>query len=147
LAWEKLKETEKAYLAGLLDGEGTICVSKHKSSIIRPTIAIYNTHFETMEWVAKCFEHENQKRSIDKRRDDRHTKNNYHIYFRSFPEIRRIIELLLPYLKIKKEQAELMLEFIDYVKNRESYHYTEENKNKLLEFKTKFNILNKGVKK
>lgn len=40
----------RAYMAGLLDGEGTIYIERAKKRVVH--VAIYNTHEPTMQWLA-----------------------------------------------------------------------------------------------
>lgn len=45
-------ETEKSYLAGIIDGEGSIMLTRfHKSEYHSPCISIASTDLELLEWV------------------------------------------------------------------------------------------------
>ena len=110
-SWE-LTEAEKGYLAGFLDGEGSIVISKG-GQFVRPAICFYNSHLETMDWIADKLGQIRYTRSSDPRRDKRHTKTNYAIMVRTASDIITLLKLLLPYLRIKKNQARLMLRFMD----------------------------------
>lgn len=45
-------ETEKAYIAGIIDGEGSIMLIKfHKNQYPSPCISISSTNVELLEWI------------------------------------------------------------------------------------------------
>ena len=47
-----MKETEKAYLAGIIDGEGSIMLTKlHKNQYHSPCVSIASTDLELLHWV------------------------------------------------------------------------------------------------
>jgi len=45
-------ETEKAYIAGIIDGEGSIMLIKfHKNQYPSPCVSISSTDVELLEWI------------------------------------------------------------------------------------------------
>lgn len=45
-------ETEKAYLAGIIDGEGSITLTRfHKNQYHSPCVSIASTDLELLEWI------------------------------------------------------------------------------------------------
>lgn len=47
-----MNETEKAYLAGIIDGEGSIMLTKlHKNQYHSPCVSIASTDLELLEWI------------------------------------------------------------------------------------------------
>lgn len=45
-------ETEKAYIAGIIDGEGSIMLTKfHKNQYPSPCVSISSTDMELLEWI------------------------------------------------------------------------------------------------
>ena len=49
-----MKAVEKAYLAGIVDGEGTVTLAKHhKNETPVPSVAIANNNLEMLLWVRK----------------------------------------------------------------------------------------------
>lgn len=108
-----MNETDKAYIAGLFDGEGCISIreNKGKKGYVNPVIVmdciISMTDFETVEWVHKV----SGLGSLYIR--DR-TKENYKDQLRwaaSSNQAAEFLKLILPYLHNKKEQAEIAIEF------------------------------------
>ena len=109
-----LTEPQKAYIAGLLDGEGTITLVKHGSKIY-PEVSITNTKKEVIEWLRSVTQVgvitiENKSRS------KRNWNTCYKFRVLSLPEASAILKAVLPYLIIKKKQAELVLKFIEELK-------------------------------
>src|SRR3990167_4700333 len=102
---------ELAYIAGLFDGEGTIFIEGKKSyakGAISKThylqLSIANTHKETIDWVKSflCF---GQIIKIEQGNKPLYNWRGYGV------EAIVFLKLLLPYLKIKREQALLAIEF------------------------------------
>ena len=99
------------YFAGIVDGEGSIGIAKCKKSIkqnrkgyaYRAFFHITNTHLPMLEYLSKHF---GGKISY---LDERAMCYNYTF---SANKIRDILPKLIPYLLIKKKQAEIVLEFL-----------------------------------
>lgn len=109
-----LTDTQMAYLAGLVDGEGHIGMSmakrksgKHKGShfvYVRMTIAV--THLglydiQSSYGFGKIYSHKPTNR--------RH-KTRYDWCIRS-NEMKQVLPKILPFLKIRNQQAELLLRY------------------------------------
>lgn len=89
------------YLAGLLDGEGSIRFVKG-----RPFVAIYNTHKGVIDWVINtvggCIG------GIDKRG----RVPAYQWKITSAADVYTLCKMLLPILKIKKEDCKVAIDFL-----------------------------------
>ena len=117
----KLSITERAYIAGIIDGEGTIGLTKHKERRTlrgwnyEPYIMVSNTSKSIMEYLkevtgigyywSKTYKNMN-----------RGWKVPFAWQTGARREIISLLEQILPYLVIKKRHAVLLLE---YVKMRE----------------------------
>jgi len=100
-------ETDWAYLGGLIDGEGCICISKPRSSysIHQLSVRVSNTDARLMIWLKDNF---NGSITTQHRKNKKH-KDAYE--WRVFAkDSEYILENILPYLVIKKEQALLALD-------------------------------------
>ena len=105
-------ETDKAYLAGIIDGEGYIGIGMNKGTdnrqpqyVLRISIAQSNQPFLVClrdKWGGLG--------SICVNRSPRQAKVGYRWHI-SANQAASILEDILPYLVIKKPQAELALEF------------------------------------
>lgn len=110
-----LSETEKAYLAGYLDGDGTITIgfSKNKKSKrgINPSkdVSLITKHKDFAQKLqqmiggsVKSFIYE----------DSREKKLGYRVAFTNQASALAFLKAIIPYLILKKRQAELMAQYL-----------------------------------
>ena len=108
----KLSKEERAYIAGFLDGDGSIHVRLKPNSTYRyrfqvtPAIVFYQSEKESshLEWLHKMI-----GRGYLRKRNDGITE----YILGDVDSIRELIKKLLPYLKLKQKQARLMLEILE----------------------------------
>jgi hypothetical protein len=99
---------DKAYIAGFLDGDGSIMLQiKKRSDTIKgyrfmATICFYQDtrHEDTLFWIQKCL-----RNGYISRRNDAMTE----LRINGFSKVEDILEDLRPYIRFKKVQAEAML--------------------------------------
>lgn len=108
-----LTSEQAAYIAGLVDGEGTIGFNrvpsphgKHRLTWVG-RVSIINTHLETLEWVQSVVGFG----SIQSRKSSAKWKMCYQVSWVS-RQSRALLPILLPYLRIKRKQAELVLAYL-----------------------------------
>lgn len=110
---------DKAYIAGLLDGEGSIGFQRSKDMFgnyhIYPRIWVYNTHKPVMLYFQKLYKGKLALQSASKSKPM--SKELWRLGF-NLKEMTRLLNDVKPYLKIKKIQAELCLEFINKERNK-----------------------------
>ena len=137
----KLTPEEIGYFAGLIDGEGSICVtvqSKKDGLMSTPKISVANTNPLINEWVSntKIFQVHSH---VDARFPN---SKEIHAYsttgFKTLP----LLELLIPHLKGKKENAILLASFI---RQRNSHEKTKHFTKKELDLLRKIILLNKAL--
>lgn len=118
-----------AYLAGLIDGEGTITIYKHRQHQrptfqFRPRIVVTNTSMPLMQSLIRDY---GGSIILNYRREG---KNKPCFLWRVFSQadIERVITGVRPYLIIKAAHADLMMRFIDLRKSvgRAAYGKVEE---------------------
>jgi hypothetical protein len=100
---------DRAYLAGIIDGEGCItAVILSRRSEVQPVVSITNTDLRLMEWVSSRWpgwlEPMGRRTSIGRR-------ECYRFITRSADLVTMLTDVL-PYLILKREQADLVLELI-----------------------------------
>jgi hypothetical protein len=120
-------DTEAAYIAGFIDGEGSITIHKHNESKYRstaaysPSVYITNTQLYVLEWIKSTFhtgvirEHNQTKNGIVKT-----TKQCYRIFFEG-DKCLYVLETVYPYLKIKLRHAIIVISYIKEYKGTPSY--------------------------
>lgn len=111
-----------AYLAGLIDGEGTFGIVKHKENTTRgfyfcPYISISNTNKNALLFIKEELGSIGNLHKTSTRKQDRgNIKPSYKFDICKRQHIIEIIPKTLPYLIIKKDNALILLEFC---RNRE----------------------------
>ncbi|MBI5299698.1 MAG: LAGLIDADG family homing endonuclease [Deltaproteobacteria bacterium] len=97
---------EKAYIAGIVDGEGTVTLSrKHKNETPSPRVSISNCNLNLLRWIQKKV-----GRGIiqKKRRVKKHHSNAYKLRILSNSAIWFLNEIK-NFLRLKKPQAMLII--------------------------------------
>lgn len=111
-----------AYLAGLIDGEGSIII-KHKNhrqySIL---LTIYNSHEPVLQWVTSHFGcgfvcTQRNQRDRDQVPVYAWTSASFRAY--------HVLRATLPYLIIKKAQAEIVIEFQEALTSKQRHRWNQ----------------------
>lgn len=113
----ELSTEEWAYIAGIIDGEGTISVirvAKRNHYALRPQVQITNTHEPLFRWLVDKLGIGIVKRNRDDTRDwfKQTPKTSYVM---TVPGYRcySILQYIEPFLIIKKEHAQIVMQFIE----------------------------------
>src|ERR1700723_917564 len=105
-----MTDIEAAYIAGIMDGEGSFLIERfatERSPIgfqFRSSVQLTMCEFETMDWIATLTERHIQRKRLPSGR------TAYCIVWRNAFAV-RFIQQILPFLKGKKEQAEILLHY------------------------------------
>ena len=112
------KQSNAAYLAGFMDGEGSFSITKHWARTKQVSgnvttnwrhavqVVISNTNREVLEWIV-----ENYGGSIHTRKMYMTAKQGYSWRPSTYKEGEIFILSILPYLRIKKKQAMVALSY------------------------------------
>jgi hypothetical protein len=110
-----LTKTALAYIAGIIDGEGSIFITNHTGRSTRLFVAVSNTKFELLDYLRNCFGGSivtskrasglNQKQCWQWQAKDRIAE--------------RALKSVFPFLRLKKEQAELALKFRSLINSKQ----------------------------
>ncbi len=139
-------ETELAYLAGILDGEGCLCIH-HRTNRGRlshaANISVVNTNARLIRWIQKRFGGGTRLREWNNGK----YKDSWTWSLCGGAEITAVLTAILPYLVIKQEQAELILEFCTTHKSRGGVpKLTDEVIQRRAQMKARLSVLNrKGI--
>ncbi len=132
-----LEEVEKAYLAGIVDGEGTVTLMKHhKNETPTPSVAVANNNLKLLEWIKSIV----GGVIVSKKKYKPHHKNSYAWSVRQDRAI-RFLDEIKKYLIIKKPQADLITQEYKSVTHRAG-KYTPEMLDKKMRLVAKIRELN-----
>lgn len=125
-----MKKEDLSYIAGFIDGEGCISsiFTKYKGTkYARIIIRVGNTDRSVLDFIRNFFQPYvggvakvcecNIKTSGRKKR----ARKRYFLYTQTDKKAYLIIKKLYPYLKIKKKQAELCINFFEDLKRFKGY--------------------------
>jgi len=134
---EPLEEVEKAYLAGIVDGEGTVTLMKHhKNETPAPHVSVANNNLYLLKWIKSIV----GGNICRKKKRLPHHKDSYAWNVRQDRALCFLNEIK-QYLKIKKQQAELISSTYKKVTNRAG-RYTPEMMERKMKLVAKIRVLN-----
>lgn len=107
--WVNLTELELAYLAGLLDGEGCFSFSDNGANCIRPLVQLIMTDEEIVNWVGSVWGA--KVTQFARHRALPHHKPQFRVQVTGEKAV-EFCKSIYPYLKVKKKQAELHIEWM-----------------------------------
>ena len=113
-----LAETEKAWMAGFVDGEGCLTITKQiRKDRISPTyrvlVEVFNTDPQILEIFPKQYGGKIQIYR-ERRRNRCGVKwKDSNCWYCPISSVRQFLLDILPYLKLKRKHAGLLLQFID----------------------------------
>jgi hypothetical protein len=120
----ELTITDLAYAAGIIDGEGTIGIYGHRKNASKYkysdlVVQVANTKVELIQWLQ--FKFGGKFCFFQPHRLRQSSFYNWRLYNKKAVEF---IKLILPYLKIKRANAELAIEYQSR-KGRKGQHLTD----------------------
>ena len=103
-----------AYLAGIVDGEGSIYITKSKNKQFTAGLKVAMNDKPALTLFQSVFGGKISKgtRKIDKRNNKLYAPA-WVLQYRSLNDIKSIITKLTPFLQVKRKQAEIVLDFIE----------------------------------
>ena len=104
---KQLSETEKAYIAGFIDADGTIIISNSKK-IFTPRIVMGNCNKLVLETIQSMI---GVGKIYTKKMNTKEWRTLYHYSIGTHVNLIKLIPQLIPYLILKRKRAELVLEF------------------------------------
>jgi hypothetical protein len=110
---------QMAYLAGIIDGEGSIYIGnfssnpKTGSKYYQTNIEVTNSDKPLMDWIVETFGGRLHKYTA--KQTPKNSRRSYWRWIATGERVTHLTQILLPYLITKKPQAEIM------IKMRETY--------------------------
>lgn len=111
-----MEETAKAYIAGFIDGEGFVDIHRQstektmksrniKSPSFQPIVQISNSNRDVLEWIKSLYGGNLYARA------KKAGHKQIYSYVVTARKAEHLLKEVLPFLIVKKEQAQLVLEF------------------------------------
>ena len=117
-----LSETELAYIAGIIDGEGTISIAKQREGKgYQARVTVGMTFFDIPLWIHAVF-----GGSVYIRKFKTNKQKDACIVTLTGSSARRILTELYPYLILKKPQADVAFKFWEISDRKGSYMNPED---------------------
>lgn len=104
-----MKRVDLSYAAGIFDGEGCICLRKVKKHTITLDVTVVNTNEWLLQWLKFAFGGKVYSMDYDARKS-KNWKPCWKWTLTSNKAL-EFLEMLCPYLRLKKPQAELAITF------------------------------------
>ena len=104
LRFDDIPEKDLAYFAGLFDGEGNITASIDEHGAVRVEVSVVNTDALLLECL-RFFTHYRFRENMGLHRET----PTHVLYTHNFKDTYSLLRAILPYLKLKKTRAELMI--------------------------------------
>ena len=101
-----MNDVELAYLAGIVDGEGTVTMSRSGTRTYRPAVNVDSTDRELIEWIhERC-----GGMIIEKKTYKSHHRQSYIWRLRNFAAV-EMLAAILPFMVIerKRKRAEIIV--------------------------------------
>ncbi len=121
----KIEDTELAWLGGFIDGEGSLCMMRTNCGKFKtngdmvggfaPRLTIANTDFKTLGYICEIVDKVGLPYHIDDNTDrpsrKEFNKPSWHFSVQGLKRMTRWLAVIFPYLRTKRPQAELLLEY------------------------------------
>jgi len=99
-------DIQLAYLAGLIDGEGSVVLFLTKKQTLQLRVTVYNTNETLIDWLRITFG--GCKYKVGRRQKENHAQE--YQWFISCGDAHAILAAVLPYLIIKQARARIAIE-------------------------------------
>lgn len=112
--FHKISENNLSYIAGFFDGEGSFGFHSYGARTKAPFLAIVNAHKEVLLWIQSMLGGKIYKR---KKQKSNHSIT-YCLNWGKNRQILSVVEVLHPYLKVKKKRSKLIMLYLKSRLNR-----------------------------
>ena len=131
----KTKRNEQiAYLAGIIDGEGSIGLYRRSVKSFRPSLKVEMNDLGAIEYIQNNFGGRVYQSDQESR-----TNKSYVLRFDTLKDIKHILTICKDKLKIKKPQAEAVLQYLEVkdsdMENKHLHYFNLEKRCKALKKK------------
>lgn len=101
-----MNSEEKAYIAGIIDGEGTVTLARrHRNKMPSPEVSIANNHLELLRWIKSKI----GAGTIIKRTKQKSHHSDSYVLTLTDNKALEVLKIIRHFLIVKKEHADLLL--------------------------------------
>lgn len=147
-----LNKAQLGYIAGVIDGEGSISIIKASTKYnfsYQLRLIVTNTDYRMLKWLKDTIGYGN----VAERKRSKYKPNwsNVYVYAITANKAKDLLKAVYPYLVIKREQADIAIEFTKTILAQKNNIYgCEGMKAEILQkrqdFKSRINFLNRRGK-
>ncbi len=107
-------EVERAYCAGFLDADGAIMavIEKHREKRfgfrVRVALKVTQHDREVLDWIQRTV-----RAGIVRANRLGDTRQTFDLHIRDRDDVRKVLEMLMPHLRVKIAQARIALQILD----------------------------------
>jgi hypothetical protein len=144
---KRMSDVEAAYFAGFTDGEGTITIIRNSRVATRSGVryralfSLANSHRETLEGLRISCGNGTIVSNFHKKLKAYH--NTVYVLRFNQTQIRHVLPQLLPFLRCKHRQAEIVLQYLAYSVAGTWHQRSQEEWNELEGLRTDVSALNR----
>lgn len=122
----KATDVEKAYITGIIDGEGSIHLQQSNGTSFNPILSISNTNKQLLEKIKAII----GGKINPSKNELRHPRQKpaFVLIISNFRNVLETVRRLEPFLFVKKPQANLIIEFCESRLRRFHEHYNRREK-------------------
>ena len=141
-----------AYLAGYIDADGCISLTKDscKANSVSCSLSISSINRLVLIWIYGLTGHGKvtEVKYYDAQKDwnRRHHRQQWQ-WRTSNNGMRYVLPHVFPYLKVKKRQARLVMEYLDMARRRRGYKITDDDRKRKKEIIAEMKVINHRGKK
>lgn len=139
-----MKEDEiMAYVAGLMDGDGSFSIIKEKpqkekwNPLYYPCIQLANASEKLIDFLLETFDGRKLVRNPYVAKDGGHRRINFNWMIKNNPRCKVFISKIINYLVVKKQQA---FDILEYINHLESLSKIESKSNDTLLYKERIHL-------
>ena len=113
---ERINVIEFSYLAGIIDGEGTITVKESgilketRRYHITPSVVIVNTSEDLINWIHTFLSSQMIGHYIHQKKEKENRRKIFRVIIKGSSRVLKLLEEVHPFLIIKKKQSEIVQE-------------------------------------
>lgn len=128
-----ITDYDLGWLIGITDGEGCFCITKYKPMYFMPRFSLSNTNFKITDNLCRILDLLDVKYNVSTV-TPKSSKHNVQrtIAVHSLPELRKLLDIILPHMACRFDQAWTLNEFVNLRLKKPHFHTPYEDEEQAL---------------